>query len=75
MEKVILNSIEEIKKAVDDGHDVYCGSDLYVVKRDLIHKDFRITCTLNSYQIGLHGMEGTEYENKLNSSGPFYYYQ
>lgn len=63
--KINLTTIEEIKKAVDQGYLVNCGTIAYkVIKDDL--DQYLIVCTINQYTIGLHGQAGTKYENKLN---------
>lgn len=62
-----LISIAEIKKAVDDGKEVYCDNDSYRVLKDGIGQ-YLIVCSMNNYCIGLHGMEGTKYENQLNGT-------
>ena len=63
----ILNTIEGIKSAVDSGVDVFCDSDAYKVIKGK-RGDYFITYTPSGYTIGLHGVEGTEYENKLNGT-------
>ena len=69
--KVQLNTIEDIKQAVDDGKTVYQQNHSYTVIKDNLNHYF-IKCMFNDYCQGLHGMEGTEYEHKLNGYD-FYY--
>lgn len=66
---VELYTIQKIKKAVDEGKLVYSGEN-GIVKKNKFGK--YIICSLNGYCIGLHGLEGTQYENKLNGTN-FYY--
>jgi hypothetical protein len=63
----ILKTPEEIKKAVDEGLNVYCGSNSYKVIKDN-QNQYLIVCTTNKHAIGLTGEEGTEYETKLNGT-------
>ena len=58
-------NIKEIKKAIDDGKKVRWSNRAYDVIKDKIGQ-YLIHCNLNDHCIGLHGLEGTEYENKLN---------
>lgn len=68
-EIVKLTTAQEIKKAVDEGKEVYMGSEFYkVIKKN---GEYLIKGS-NGYTIGLSGEEGTEYENKLNGSDFFY---
>jgi len=67
-----LETIEEIKAAVDAGHAVHCGNDGYTVTKDSIGQ-YLIKYAHNNYCVGLHGMEGTKYEGVLNG-GDFYSY-
>jgi hypothetical protein len=60
-----LESIAEIKNAVNKGRKVYCGNSAYQVIKDN-KGQYLIKCSLNDYCIGLHGLEGTQYENQLN---------
>jgi hypothetical protein len=63
-------TINEIKAAVNAGKTVYCGTRAYIVIRNSVNpEDYLIKCTINDYCIGLHGVAGTEYENKLNGTG------
>ena len=65
-----LKTIKEIKEAVNEGKTVYEGSEAYeVIKTSW--GEFLIVCSSNGYTIGLHGKEGTKYENKLNGSNFF----
>jgi len=66
-----LNTIEEIKAAADAGTKVYAGSRAYQVVKDRIGQ-YLIVCDATGYCIGLHGREGTQYENKLNAQGFFH---
>lgn len=65
-----LTSIAEIKRAVDDGKDVYCNNESYRVMKDRIGQ-YLIVRSINNHCIGLHGMEGTKYENQLNGTNFF----
>ena len=58
-------NIKEIKKAIDDGKKVCWSNRAYDVIKDKIGQ-YLICCNLNDYCFGLHGLEGTKYENKLN---------
>lgn len=62
-----LKTIAEIKEAVDNGKKVFCDTTAYEVIKDQIGQYF-IHCNINGYCIGLHGMEGTKYENQLNGT-------
>jgi len=68
---VELYTVQEIKKAVDEGKTVYSGNEAYTVIKDKVGQ-YLIICSLNNYCIGLSGLEGTQYENKLNGTN-FYY--
>ena len=72
MKRVELETITEIKAAVEAGRVVYDGSPAYRVIKDS-KGQWLIHCALNGYTIGLHGREGGPSEHKLNSIGPFYY--
>jgi hypothetical protein len=61
-----LTTIEQIKKAVDEGKTVYAENESYQVVKDT-HNQYMIKCE-NYHYVGLHGMEGTEYENVLNAN-------
>ena len=68
---VKLSTVQEIKQAVNEGKTVYDGNEAYTVIKD--KKDqWLIKCSINGYCIGLHGMEGTPSENRLNGTD-FYY--
>lgn len=58
-------NIKEIKQAVDSGQRVFWNTTLYEVIKDNIGQ-YHIVCGANDSCIGLHGKEGTEYENVLN---------
>ena len=58
-------NIKEIKKAIDDGKKVCWSNRAYHVIKDKVGQ-YLIHCNLNDYCFGLHGLEGTKYENKLN---------
>ena len=60
-----LETIPEIKGAVDGGKRVFCGNELYEVVKDGIGQ-YLIVCHANQYCVGLHGAEGTKYESELN---------
>jgi hypothetical protein len=66
----VLNTIQEIKEAVNQGKTVYSESSLYQVIKDT-KGQFLIKCSINGYCIGLHGAEGTPYENQLNANNFF----
>ena len=61
----ILNTLAEIKTAVDAGRLVYADSEAYTVKKS--GTQYLILCSLNNHCIGLHGMEGTQYKTTLNA--------
>jgi len=55
-------TIKQIKQAIDNGRLVMLYNDTYeVVKDDL--GQYLIICLSNGHCIGLHGQEGTKYEN------------
>lgn len=65
-----LCTIEQIKAAVDAGHDVRCSGGGY---RVLSQGDtYYIYYEPTNYMIGLHGQQGTQYAEQLNGSD-FYY--
>lgn len=64
-----LNTIEEIKQAVNEGKKVYAESLFYQVIKDA-KEQFLIKAS-NGYTIGLHGAEGTKYESVLNANNFF----
>lgn len=58
-------NIREIKQAVKQGKTVCWKSELYrVIGND--QSGYVIKCLDNGSCVGLHGKEGTEFENKLN---------
>jgi hypothetical protein len=65
--KTILTTIPEIKAAIDAGRPVKCDSEAYDVIKDRLGQ-YLIICRSNGYCIGLHGQEGTQYENVLNGT-------
>ena len=68
-----LETINEIKRAVIEGHDVRCmGGGYKVIQNSANHEDYLIIFESTGYCIGLHGRAGTEYETQLNGRG-FYY--
>ena len=71
-------TIAEIKAAVDAGHTVKWSNNLYDVKRKKSNSshngyEYLIVCSSNGHTIGLHGMEGTKYENHLNGDPDEFY--
>lgn len=48
--------LEEIKKAVDEGHEVYFNSTAYQVKKD--NGNYVIVYKANGYTVGLADSEG-----------------
>ncbi len=62
-----LNTIEEIKAAVDAGEEVRAGNDGYEVIKDSIGQ-YLIHHIGSDYYIGLHGRAGTKYAEVLNAS-------
>lgn len=67
---VKLSTVQEIRKAVDEGKEVYAGSEFYKVVKGK-NGQYLIKAS-NGYTVGLSGQEGTQYENKLNGSDFFY---
>lgn len=63
--KLDLNTVPEIKKAVDLGYRVNCETMAYEVIKD-DKEQYLIKCIPNNHLIGLHGQKGTKFENKLN---------
>jgi len=63
----IYTTINEIKQAVDEGKKVFADTESYIVIKDNKEQHL-IKCLLNNWYCGLHGLEGTEYENKLNGN-------
>ena len=65
-------TVEEIKTAIDNGNHVFWQSVMYEVIGN--RKDgYLIRCRQNNHCIGLHGMEGTKYENVLNGEEKDFY--
>jgi len=58
-------TIQQIKEAINNGKRVFWHHRGYEVIKDSIGQ-FLIHCNMNDTYIGLHGMKGTEYENKAN---------
>jgi hypothetical protein len=58
-----IMTLEQIKKAVDDGFRVVAGP--YEVIKDSIGQ-YLIHCLLNDHYVGLHGQEGTKHEHVTN---------
>jgi hypothetical protein len=58
-------NINEIKQAIDTGKRVYWSNTGYEVIKDSLNQ-YLIICSINDHCIGLHGMKGTRFENKLN---------
>ena len=58
-------TITEIKAAVDAGLSVKWETDNYDVCKSE-HGEYLIVCQTNGSTVGLHGLEGTEYEHDLN---------
>ena len=65
-------SIKEIKKAINEGKKVFWHHEGYEVIKDKFNR-YLIYCHMNEHCIGLHGLEGTEYENKLNGDADKFY--
>lgn len=61
-----LNTVEEIKKAVDAGKTVFADTKAYRVIKN--KQNYYIVCSFNQYTVGLHGLEDTPYANKLNGT-------
>lgn len=70
MKPIYLKSIQEIKDAVNTGKTVYADSALYKVIKDK-NNNYLIKAS-TGYCIGLHGQEGTAYENVLNAKEFWY---
>ena len=58
-------NIKKIKKAINEGKKVCWSNRAYDVIKDK-RGQYLIHCNLNDHCIGLNGLEGTKYENKLN---------
>lgn len=67
-------AIGEIKALVDAGVAVHCDNEGYIVIKDSAGH-YLIHFQGSDYYISLHGLEGTEFENKLNTDikGVFFY--
>ena len=51
-----MNSIQEVKDAVDAGKLVNWASDIYVVEKNSVSSGYYVRCTVNQYTTGLsHG--------------------
>ena len=59
-----LDTIEEIKKAVDEGKTVFADTKAYQVIKN--KENYYIVCAFNNSTVGLHGLENTKYADKLN---------
>lgn len=70
--KVIVETKEEIKLAVESGFKVFADTKAYEVIKDRIGQ-WLIVYSPNKHTVGLHGREGTEYENNLNGQKFFYF--
>lgn len=57
---------QEIIQAVNEGKKVFCGNTAYEVIKDS-KGQFLISYLNGKHCIGLHGLEGTQYENVLNA--------
>ena len=58
-------NIKQIKQAIKEGKKVYWNHTGYEIIKDDLNR-YLIHCNINGHCIGLHGLEGTEYENILN---------
>ena len=67
----MLHTIPEIKAAVDAGEDVRAGNDNYRVIKDSVGQYLIHFTGHPENWIGLHGREGTQYENHVNMT-PIY---
>lgn len=67
-------AIAEIKSLVDRGVRVHCDNEGYIVLKDTVGQ-YLIHFQGSDYYIGLHGREGTEFEDTLNTDykGVFFY--
>ena len=59
-------TIKEIKEAINNGYRVFWHHRGYEVIKD--GESFIVKCYMNNNIVGLHGMEGTSYENCPNIS-------
>ena len=48
-----METIEQVKKAVDDGKLVNWASDIYVVERWLVPNGYYVRCIQNDFSTGL----------------------
>ena len=65
-------NIKQIKKAIALDINVYWKSKAYQVIKDECNQ-YLIWCNLNDHCIGLHGRQGTKYENVLNGQEQDFY--
>lgn len=65
---------QEIIQAVNEGKNVFCGNTSYQVIKDN-KGQFLIKHLHNGHCIGLHGLEGTKYENALNADEKDFFIQ
>lgn len=72
-DRIYLVSISDIKRAVDMGKTVHMETEAYNVIKNPKNGDYLIKFIGNGHCVGLHGVEGTEYENKLNGKNFFFY--
>ena len=66
-------NIKEIKTLVNKGYKVHWSNENYQVIKGKNGK-FLIHSISNDHYIGLHGLEGTEYENVLNGKEDDFYF-
>jgi hypothetical protein len=62
---MVLKTIAEIKAAVDAGKTVYSDTTSYTVVKGKDSRYYIANPAPTTY-IGLHGLEGTKYESRLN---------
>lgn len=55
-------TVDEIKKAVDEGKIVRCSNELYLVHK--VGDSYLITCTHNDHTIGLTWLDGVTLNGK-----------
>jgi|TARA_R110002050_G_scaffold54179_1_gene122737 hypothetical protein len=67
-----IMNIKQIKKAIALDINVYWKSKAYQVIKDRLGQ-YLIWCNLNDHCIGLHGRQGTKYENVLNGQEQDFY--
>lgn len=65
---------QEIIQAVNEGKNVFCGNTAYKVIKDN-KGQFMIEYLNGKHYIGLHGLEGTQYENVLNADESDFFIQ